>query len=207
MLDWSIEEEARREGYRICCGIDEAGRGPLAGPVFAAACILPSDFELDGLDDSKKLTEKKRELMFKRITERAVYAVASASVAEIEELNILAASQLAMRRALNGVCGEIRPNLALVDGNIARDFVLPARCVIGGDAKSPSIAAASILAKVSRDRLCIEYDCVYPQYGFAKNKCYGTAAHYKAVAEYGLCELHRPSFFKNYYQRHVSGNS
>lgn len=179
-----------------CCviaGTDEAGRGPLAGPVVAAACILPSDFLPEGLDDSKKLTEKKREKLFDIITESAVsYCIASASPEEIDQYNILEASLLAMRRAIAGL--NPQPNLVLVDGCINRGFTIPAKAIVSGDALSPSIAAASILAKVTRDRMCVDIDAEYPQYGFAKHKGYPTPAHKLAVYEYGPCPYHRRSF-------------
>lgn len=179
-----------------CCiiaGTDEAGRGPLAGPVVAAACILPPDFLPDGLDDSKKLTEKKREKLFDVITENALsYCIASASPEEIDQYNILEASLLAMRRAIAGLTPQ--PDLVLVDGCINRGFTVPARAIVSGDALSPSIAAASILAKVTRDRMCINMDAEYPQYGFAKHKGYPTPAHKLAVYEFGPCPYHRRSF-------------
>ena len=179
-----------------CCviaGTDEAGRGPLAGPVVAAACILPPDFLPEGLDDSKKLTEKKREKLFDIITENALsYCIASASPEEIDQYNILEASLLAMRRAIAGLTPQ--PDLVLVDGCINRGFTVPARAIVSGDALSPSIAAASILAKVTRDRMCIDMDAEYPQYGFAKHKGYPTPAHKLAVYEFGPCPYHRRSF-------------
>lgn len=179
-----------------CCviaGTDEAGRGPLAGPVVAAACILPPDFLPEGLDDSKKLTEKKREKLFDIITESAVsYCIASASPEEIDQYNILEASLLAMRRAIAGL--NPQPDLVLVDGCINRGFTIPAKAIVSGDALSPSIAAASILAKVTRDRMCVDMDAEYPQYGFAKHKGYPTPAHKLAVYEYGPCPYHRRSF-------------
>lgn len=179
-----------------CCviaGTDEAGRGPLAGPVVAAACILPPDFLPEGLDDSKKLTEKKREKLFDIITESAVsYCIASASPEEIDQYNILEASLLAMRRAIAGL--NPQPDLVLVDGCINRGFTIPAKAIVSGDALSPSIAAASILAKVTRDRMCVDMDAEYPQYGFAKHKGYPTLAHKLAVYEYGPCPYHRRSF-------------
>lgn len=178
---------------RVIAGTDEAGRGPLAGPVVAAACILPPDFLPEGLDDSKKLTEKKRETLFDIITESAVaYCIASASPEEIDHYNILEASLLAMRRALAGL--SVQPDLVLVDGCINRGFTIPARAIVSGDALSPSIAAASILAKVTRDRMCLDMDAQYPQYGFAKHKGYPTPAHKLAVFEHGPCPYHRRSF-------------
>ena len=199
MTLYEFDAAVRAEGYRVVVGLDEAGRGPLAGPVCAAAVVLSPECIIQGVNDSKKLTERRRESLYGEITERAEsFGVGWASVDEIERLNILNAAQLAMRRAL-AICAEkISPELALIDGNVARGFEIPTRCVIHGDAVSASIAAASILAKVSRDRLMAELDARYPQYGFAKHKGYGTAAHYAAVAEFGLCPEHRPSFFKNH---------
>jgi ribonuclease HII len=195
MLDYTIENQLHEEGYAVVCGIDEAGRGPLCGPVFAAACILPDGLVLEGLNDSKKLTPKKRDKLFDLICENAIaYCIASASVAEIDELNILEADLLAMRRAIDGL--SIKADFALIDGNIARGFQIPARAVIGGDAKSPSIAAASILAKVARDRDCIELDAQYPQYGIAKHKGYGTKQHMDALRTYGPSPIHRKQFIR-----------
>ena len=195
MLDYTIENQLHEEGYAVVCGVDEAGRGPLCGPVFAAACILPDGLILEGLNDSKKLTPKKRDKLFDLICENAIaYCIASASVEEIDELNILEADLLAMRRAIDGL--SIQADFALIDGNIARAFQIPARAVIGGDAKSPSIAAASILAKVARDRDCITLDEQYPQYGIAKHKGYGTKQHMDALRTYGPSPIHRRSFLK-----------
>lgn len=195
MLDYIIENELHNDGYSLVCGVDEAGRGPLCGPVFAAACILPDGLVLEGLNDSKKLTPKKREKLFDLICENAVaYCIASASVEEIDELNILEADLLAMRRAIDGL--SQKADFALIDGNIARDFQIPARAIIGGDAKSPSIAAASILAKVARDRDCIELDAQYPQYGIAKHKGYGTKQHMDALRTYGPSPIHRKQFIR-----------
>ncbi len=192
-MEFTLEKEYIEKGYAIVCGTDEAGRGPLAGPVFAAACILPLDIVIDGLNDSKKISEKKREKLFDIIKEKAVsYCIASASVEEIDSLNILNASQLAMRRAVEGL--DKPADLVLVDGNVARDFKIPAVTVVKGDSISPSIAAASILAKVARDRYCYEMDKEYPQYGFAKHKGYGTKDHMTAVRTYGPCPVHRMSF-------------
>lgn len=195
MLSWDIENRYRSHGYDIICGTDEAGRGPLAGPVAAAACILPYGITIDGLDDSKKLSEKKRNLLFDLITANAVsYAVAYASVEEIEEINILNASLLAMKRAVDLLSPQ--PSLILADGNIIRGFKTDAVAVIDGDALSPSIAAASILAKVSRDRICIELDRQYPEYGIAKHKGYGTAFHREILEKLGPSPCHRKSFLK-----------
>ena len=195
MLDYTIENQLHDEGYEVVCGIDEAGRGPLCGPVFAAACILPDGLILEGLNDSKKLTPKKRDKLFDLICENAIaYCIASASVEEIDELNILEADLLAMRRAIDGLA--VKADFALIDGNIARGFQIPARAVIGGDAKSPSIAAASILAKVARDRDCITLDEQYPQYGIAKHKGYGTKQHMDALRTYGPSPIHRKQFIR-----------
>ncbi len=195
MLDYTIEHQLHEEGYAVVCGIDEAGRGPLCGPVFAAACILPDGLVLEGLNDSKKLTPKKRDKLFDLICENAIaYCIASASVEEIDELNILEADLLAMRRAIDGL--SVKADFALIDGNIARGFQIPARAVIGGDAKSPSIAAASILAKVARDRDCITLDEQYPQYGIAKHKGYGTKQHMDALRTYGPSPIHRKQFIR-----------
>ena len=194
-LDYSIESELIAQGFLNVCGVDEAGRGPLCGPVCAAACILPVGLVIEGLNDSKKLTEKKREKLFDIITNEAIaYSIATASVEEINELNILEATLLAMRRAIDGL--SVKADFALIDGNINRDFPLPARAVIHGDALSPSIAAASILAKVTRDRLCYELDRDYPQYGIAKHKGYGTKVHMDALRTYGPAPIHRKQFIR-----------
>ena len=195
MLDYAIENQLHEEGYATVCGVDEAGRGPLCGPVFAAACILPDGLVLEGLNDSKKLTPKKRDKLFDLICENAIaYCIASASVEEIDELNILEADLLAMRRAIDGL--SVKADFALIDGNIARGFQIPTRAIIGGDAKSPSIAAASILAKVARDRDCITLDAQYPQYGIAKHKGYGTKQHMDALRTYGPSPIHRKQFIR-----------
>lgn len=195
MLDYEFESSLKNDSIKIICGVDEAGRGPLMGPVVAAACILPDGIIIDGLNDSKKLSEKKREKLFNEITEKALsYSIASASVDEIEELNILNAAMLAMKRAIEGL--DIKADLALIDGNCQRGFNIPAKTVVGGDAKVPSIAAASILAKVTRDRLCYEYDKLYPEYGFGKHKGYGTKLHMEVLRRLGPCPVHRPSFLK-----------
>lgn len=197
MPDYSYEKAAETSGFNIICGVDEAGRGPLAGPVCAAAVILPKDLEIEGLNDSKKLSEKKREQLFDIITEKALsYCVAYGTLEEIEEKNILNATFLAMNRAIDGL--NIKPDFALIDGNkIPTGINVPAAAVVKGDAKSMSIAAASILAKVSRDRLLMEYDKKYPQYQFAKHKGYGTKLHTDLIKEFGPCEIHRLSFLKN----------
>ena len=192
---WDYENELLAAGRGPICGVDEAGRGPLAGPVCAAAVMLPPGIEIPGLNDSKKLTEKKRDALYEQICASAVtYGIAFASVAEIEELNILGATFLAMRRAVEQL--QQTPGLVLVDGN--RDPGLPfeTECVVKGDGKCADIAAASILAKVTRDRYMLEQAERFPQYGFEKHKGYGTAAHYAALREYGPSEIHRPSFLK-----------
>ena len=194
-LKQTIENELREAGFRFVCGVDEAGRGPLCGPVVAAAVILPPDAIIDGLNDSKKLSPKKRDELFEVVKETALaFCIAEASVEEINRLNILEADLLAMRRAIDGL--QLPADYALIDGNIARDFQIPARAVIGGDAISPSIAAASILAKVHRDRLCEELDRAYPQYGIAKHKGYGTKAHIAALRQYGPSPIHRKKFIR-----------
>ena len=194
MLTWEFEE-AYRETHPIICGVDEAGRGPLAGPVVAAAVILPDGYIPEGLNDSKKVSPKKREKLFDVIKEHALaYGIGMASPAEIDEINILNAAMLAMRRAIEAM--EITPDLALVDGNVVRNFPVEGVAIIGGDAKSPSIAAASILAKVTRDRLCLEMDAEYPAYGFAGHKGYPTKAHMDAVREHGPSPIHRRTFLK-----------
>ena len=195
MLEYTLEKELLEKGFSSVCGVDEAGRGPLCGPVVAAACILPLGFELEELNDSKKLTEKKREKLFDIIRENAIaYCIAEASVEEIDSLNILEADLLAMRRAIDGL--SVKADFALIDGNIARDFQIPAKAVVHGDAISPSIAAASILAKVTRDRACIELDRAYPQYGIAKHKGYGTKAHMQALRDHGPSPIHRKQFIR-----------
>ncbi|MCL2018495.1 MAG: ribonuclease HII [Oscillospiraceae bacterium] len=179
----------------IICGVDEAGRGPLAGDVYAAAVILPEGIIISGLDDSKKLTEKKREELYDEIIKKAsAYSVAWAIVAEIEELNILGASLLAMRRAVEGL--DIKPDYALIDGNQKPALEIDCEAVIKGDGLSASIAAASILAKVSRDRVLLEISKIYPQYAFEKHKGYGTKLHYEKLREHGACPVHRMSFLK-----------
>lgn len=197
MPDFEYEKNAQKNGYKFICGVDEAGRGPLAGPVCAAAVILPIDCEIEGLNDSKKLSEKKRELLFDVITEKAVaYCVAYGTLEEIEKYNILEATYLAMNRAIEGL--SQKPDFALIDGNrIPKEISVPCETVVKGDMKSCSIAAASILAKVTRDRLMIEYAQKYPQYNFQKHKGYGTKEHYEAIKQHGVCEIHRLSFLKN----------
>ena len=196
MPDYSFESEAKQKGYKFICGVDEAGRGPLAGPVCAAAVILPENCDIPGLNDSKKLTEKKREVLFDIIKEKAVaYSIAFGTVDEIEQFNILNATFLAMNRAIEGL--NTNADFALIDGNrVPTNIKIPCETVVKGDSKSMSVAAASILAKVTRDRLLLEYDQQYPQYGFKNHKGYGTRAHYDAIAEYGITEIHRKSFLK-----------
>ena len=195
MLTYQLEEELMNEGYSLVCGVDEAGRGPLCGPVAAAACILPPGLVLEGLNDSKKLSEKKREVLFEQICEHAIaYSIVLGSVEEINETDILSTTLHAMRRAIDAL--DPKPQAALIDGNITRGFTLPVRAVVHGDAISPSIAAASILAKVTRDRLCMELDRQYPQYGIAKHKGYGTKAHMDALREHGPCEIYRTKFIR-----------
>ena len=195
---WKYENEAFAEGFSLVCGVDEAGRGPLAGPVCAAAVILPPQLEIPGLNDSKKLTDKKRRELFDVITAEAVsYGIAFASEREIDEINILQATFLAMERALSQL--DPKPELALIDGNRARDFGLPVRTIVKGDSLSASVAAASILAKVTRDRFMEEQDEKYPEYGFAIHKGYGTKRHYAALREYGACPIHRRSFLRKFY--------
>ncbi len=195
MPTYDYEIQKINEGYTAVCGCDESGRGPLCGPVVAAAVILSPDTVIEGLDDSKKLTEKKREKLFDIIKEKAVaYAIAEASAAEIDEINILNASMLAMRRAVEAL--PVKADFALIDGNCSRGFEIPTETVVKGDSKSYSIAAASILAKVTRDRGCAELDREYPMYGIAKHKGYPTKEHMNAVREYGPSPIHRRSFLK-----------
>lgn len=195
MPSFDIENELYDAGYTAICGCDEAGRGPLCGPVVAAAVILPRDLIIEGLNDSKKLSEKKREKLFDIIIEKAVaYAIAEASPEEIDEYNILNASMLAMRRAVEAL--QVKADFALIDGNCSRGFKIPTRTVVKGDSLSYSIAAASILAKVTRDRGCIELDRAYPMYGIAKHKGYPTKDHMDAVRQHGPSPIHRVSFLK-----------
>ena len=192
---WEYELEKVRGGISLICGVDEAGRGPLAGPVCAAAVILPHGKDIPGLNDSKKLSEKKRDALYDVIIREAItYGIAFASVEEIEEYNILGATFLAMRRAVSIL--NCQPELALVDGNRDPGLGIPTECVIHGDGKCADIAAASILAKVTRDRYMLEMAAKYPAYGFEQHKGYGTRQHYAAIREYGSCEIHRPSFLK-----------
>lgn len=194
-MDYTFEHQAHEQGFEIVCGVDEAGRGPLAGPVCAAAVILPDGLVIEGLDDSKKLTEKKRDMLYDVICEEAIaYGIAFASVEEIEEMNILQATFLAMKRAVESL--SVKPDLALVDGNQKPSLEIQARTLVKGDAKSPSIAAASILAKVTRDRLMTEIAEQYPEYEFPKHKGYGTKLHYEKIMEHGISPVHRRSFLK-----------
>lgn len=195
---WEIEEECYGRGFSVICGVDEAGRGPLAGPVCAAAVILPEHLQIPGLNDSKKLTDKKRRELFPLIKEQAIaYGIGLASHQEIDEINILQATYLAMERALSQL--NVKPDLALIDGNRAKDFGLPVQTVIKGDSLSANIAAASILAKVTRDDLMLEMAKEYPGYGFEVHKGYGTKAHYEALREKGPCAIHRMTFLKKFY--------
>ena len=195
MPDLSYEKLYKEQGYSLICGVDEAGRGPLCGPVVAAAVILREEDPIEGLNDSKKLSEKKRELLFDEICARALaYSIASASPEEIDELNILGATMLAMRRAILGLSPAA--SFALIDGNTVRNMPIPAVGVVKGDAISSSISAASILAKVTRDRLCLEHDALYPGYGIAGHKGYPTAAHMDAVRRLGPSPIHRRTFLK-----------
>lgn len=196
MPDFELEKETAAKGFKYICGVDEAGRGPLAGPVCAAAVILPLDTEIAGLNDSKKLSEKRREALYDVIKEKALaYCVAYGSLEEIEEFNILEATFLAMNRSIDGLA--VKADYALVDGNrVPKGIKIPCETVVKGDAKSASIAAASILAKVTRDRLLLEYDKEYPQYNFKKHKGYGTKEHTDLILEYGPSPIHRMSFLK-----------
>ena len=199
MIDmWEFEHKYAALGYTNICGVDEAGRGPLAGPVCAAAVILPADIEIPGLNDSKKLTDKKRRELFPIICEKAIaYGIAFADHSEIDEINILQATYLAMERAIGQL--NIKPDFALIDGNRAKDFGVPLETVVGGDGRSASIAAASVLAKVTRDNYMLKMAEDYPQYGFDIHKGYGTKAHYAALAENGPCPIHRMTFLKKLY--------
>ena len=196
---WKYEHAAYQEGIDLVCGVDEAGRGPLAGPVCAAAVILPRDLEIEGLNDSKKLSDKRRRDLYEVITEQAIsYGIAMVDEKVIDEINILQATFLAMRQAVLQL--SEKPALALVDGNREPDFGdIPIKTIIKGDSLSANIAAASILAKVTRDRFMEEQDAIYPQYGFCVHKGYGTKAHYEALRTYGPCPIHRRSFLKKFY--------
>lgn len=195
---WEIEDGHFAEGIQIICGVDEAGRGPLAGPVCAAAVILPPHADIPGLNDSKKLSDKRRRELFPIIKEQAVaYGIGIATHEEIDEINILQATYLAMERAINAL--SVKPELVLIDGNRAKDFGIPVETVIKGDSRSASIAAASILAKVTRDDMMLELANIYPEYQFEIHKGYGTKAHYAALDEHGASPVHRKSFLKKYY--------
>ena len=195
---WEIEDSFYADGVKVICGVDEAGRGPLAGPVCAAAVILPEHLEIPGLTDSKKLTDKKRRELFPIIKEQAIaYGIGLASEKEIDEINILQATFLAMQRALDQLA--VKPDLALIDGNREKDFGVPVKTVVKGDSLSMNIAAASILAKVTRDDLMVQLAEEYPQYGFEIHKGYGTKAHYAALTEHGTSPIHRMSFLKKFY--------
>ena len=195
---WAIEDGCFAEGYSVVCGVDEAGRGPLAGPVCAAAVILPPHIQIPGLNDSKKLTDKRRRELMPVIKEQAIaYGIAFASHEEIDQINILQATYLAMERALAQL--NVKPDIALIDGNRAKDFGLPVKTVVHGDSLSASIAAASVLAKVTRDDLMLQLAEEYPQYGFEIHKGYGTKAHYEALTAHGPSPVHRMTFLKKFY--------
>ena len=195
---WEFENNCFAQGYQIVCGVDEAGRGPLAGPVCAAAVILPPNIEIPGLNDSKKLSDKKRRELYPIIKEKALaYGIAFADHKEIDEINILQATYLAMERAIAQLA--VKPDIALIDGNRAKDFGLPVQTVVHGDSLSASIAAASVLAKVTRDNLMLEMAEKYPGYGFEIHKGYGTKAHYAALEAMGICPIHRMTFLKKFY--------
>lgn len=195
---WEYEDGVYAKGYTSVCGVDEAGRGPLAGPVCAAAVILPPNIQIEGLDDSKKLSDKRRRELFPIIKEKAIaYSIAFADHREIDEINILQATYLAMERAINGL--SVRPDFALIDGNRSKDFGLSVQTVVHGDSLSASIAAASVLAKVTRDDYMLEMALSYPQYGFEVHKGYGTKVHYEALTAHGPCPIHRMSFLKKFY--------
>lgn len=194
-MDYEYEIAAKNEGYSFVCGIDEAGRGPLCGPVCAACVILPEGFDLPGINDSKKLSEKKREALFEIITQNAVaYSISMVDAGVIDEINILQATFLAMRQAVDGM--SVKPDIAYIDGNQKPGLSIEQRTIVKGDAKCISIAAASILAKVSRDRYMLEMDKKYPEYQFAKHKGYGTKLHYEMLEQYGISPIHRRTFLK-----------
>ncbi|MBE6741766.1 MAG: ribonuclease HII [Ruminococcaceae bacterium] len=200
-MDWLLyENEAMQKGFKYVCGVDEAGRGPLAGPVYAAAVILPEGCIIEGVNDSKKISEKKREELFDVICEKALaYCIASADEKEIDEINILNATYLAMKRAVEGL--NIAADYALIDGNRLPQLDIPAECIVKGDAKSESIACASILAKVSRDRYMLEMAKEFPEYQFEKHKGYGTKLHYEMLDEFGPSIIHRQTFLKTWYNK------
>lgn len=199
-INYDFEKEALDNGYRTVCGVDEAGRGPLAGPVCAAAVILPPDCKIEGLNDSKKLTEKKRDSLYDIIKEKAVaYSIVMVDEKAIDEINILQATLKAMREAINGL--SVQPDLALIDGNQKPNSGIDEITLVKGDAKSMSIAAASVLAKVTRDRFMLELDEKYPEYQFKKHKGYGTKLHYEALEKYGSSPVHRMTFLKKFYEK------
>lgn len=196
-MDYTYEKNAALKGYKAICGVDEAGRGPLAGPVFAAAVILPEDCEIEGLNDSKKISEKKRDALFDIIKEKAIsYSIASVDEKVIDEINILQATYLAMKNAIEGL--DVSADYALIDGNRMPPISIDGETIVKGDAKSPSVAAASILAKVSRDRYMLELDKIMPQYCFAQHKGYGTKLHYECLTEHGISAHHRMTFLKSF---------
>lgn len=199
-MDWlEYENVALNSGFEIVCGIDEAGRGPLAGPVYAAAVILPKGHIVEGVNDSKKISEKKRALLFDKIIDECVcYSIGTATEKEIDEINILQATFLAMRRAVDGL--SVKPDIALIDGNKRPGLDIAEQEIIKGDAKSANIAAASIIAKVSRDRYMLEMAEKYPQYQFEKHKGYGTKLHYEMIEKYGISPIHRKTFLKKFFQ-------
>lgn len=200
-IDWLFyENEALSKGYSVVCGIDEAGRGPLCGPVCAAAVVLPKGHIIEGVNDSKKISEKKREILFDKIIEEAEdYSIAFATPQEIDEINILQATFLAMKRAYDGL--KVKPDYAMIDGNKKPHIDVDMETIVKGDGKSASIAAASILAKVSRDRYMLEIAKEYPEYQFEKHKGYGTKLHYEMLDKYGPCEIHRQTFLRTWYER------
>ena len=200
-MDWlEYENTAYADGYEIVCGVDEAGRGPLAGPVYAAAVILPKGHIIEGVNDSKKLSEKKRDELFdKVIDECAAYSVGIATEQEIDEINILQATFLAMRRAVEGL--NVKPDIALIDGNKTPGLDIEQRAIVKGDGKSANIAAASIIAKVSRDRYMLEMAAKYPEYQFEKHKGYGTKLHYEMLEKYGVSPIHRKTFLKKFFEK------
>lgn len=200
-MDWlEYENAALNSGFEIVCGIDEAGRGPLAGPVYAAAVILPKGHIVEGVNDSKKISEKKRALLFDKIIDECVcYSIGTASEKEIDDINILQATFLAMRRAVDGL--SVKPDIALIDGNKRPGLDIAEQEIIKGDAKSANIAAASIIAKVSRDRYMLEMAEKYPQYQFEKHKGYGTKLHYEMIEKYGISPIHRKTFLKKFFQK------
>lgn len=192
---WEIEEEVKKKGYKFIAGVDEAGRGPLAGPVYAAAVILPEDARLDGINDSKKLSPKKRDELFEKIIKIAIsYSIFAVDEKEIDEINILNATYKAMNGAIENL--SVSPDYVLIDGNSIKGIKKPYQTVVKGDAKSISIAAASILAKVARDRYIVDIAKKYPDYGFEKHKGYGTKEHTDAILKYGVCDIHRRTFLK-----------